>query len=208
MMIVAAWCAGVAVLAWLNQERQAWVPWLSVLPMALLAPGRWALVLTAALSAALYLTARTQKGPQDREVRAALARFWQQTSVLLTAGMTFWRAVETASEAEPVIAPAMAEAARRIQQRPNGPLDPRWFPGEDGELTLLLLQHGYLHGISSQQIQSQVRHYETRLTYEREAKKQRDPLWLTILPAMLLLNVLWLFLAPMVSLAGHSWLGL
>lgn len=205
MTVLAAWSVGMAVLVWLGEEHRAWIPVLGVVP-ALWLPERWDVMAAALFSGLLSWNGlKKGSGPAERDIRQSLARFWQQVSVLLTAGLTFWQAVETSVESEPLIRSAIANAADSLMRRSRTELAISGLPKEDGALTLLLLQHGHLHGLGAGQIQSHVRHLEARLKYEDEVKKRRDPIWMTVLPALLLLNVLWVFLAPMVALAGHSW---
>ncbi len=210
MTVIAAWSVGMVILWWLNREPAAWAPAIGVVPAVLAASGRWTFVLVALLSGLMMFVYQGKPGTKtsSRDLRAALARFWQQVAVLLTAGLTFWQAVEVSVASEPLIRPTISRAADSLARRSRAPLDLGGLPPEDGPLTLLLLQHGYLHGVGADQIASHVRHLQERLAYEDEAKKRRDPVWMTVLPAMLLLNVLWVFLAPMVVLAGHSWLKL
>ncbi len=206
MMVIAAWCAAVAWLMWWERESLAWTALIGVAPGALITAERLPWLLAALFSAVfLAMNRKPRGGVSDLERQSALVRFWQETAVLLTAGLTFWQAVEIAAEAEPWLKSTISEAAQRISRRSHampelGPLGP------DAPLTWLLLRHGYLHGISSAQIQAHVRHLQTRLTYQEEAKKRHGPLWMTVLPAVLLLNVLWIFIAPMAALAGHGWI--
>lgn len=207
MTVLAAWCAAIAVLFWLDSLQWGWVAALGMGPAALMSNDRLAWSAVAILSGALYFMARPQqREASERDIRMALARFWQQTAVLISAGLTFWQAVEVSLQAEPLLQVPISQAAQSLTRRARKDPEPTLDLGQDGQLTLLLLQHGYLHGITTNQIQSHVHHLEARLLYEAESKKRRDPIWMTILPAVLLLNVLWLFLAPMVVLAGHSWL--
>lgn len=209
MMLVAAWCVGMAVLMGLHEERKSWAALAGTVPGALLTHENWALFVVAMLSGLLYWMAAYQPASASPgQMRAALGRFWQQVAVLLSAGLTFWQAVEVSVESEPILIGPISHAAHRITRRSRVTPDAVDFPGDDGQLTVLLLQQGYLHGASAQQIHAHVRHLEERLAYEEETKKRRDPLWLTILPALLLLNVLWVFVAPMIELVGRSWVKL
>ncbi len=209
MTVLTAWCIGMATLVWMQQERKSWAAVAGTLVGVVSGTNFWAIVVVAALSIVMYFTA-SQNSPKvdPRKMRLALGRFWQEVAVLLSAGLTFWQAVEVSAQAEPLLTNAIAKAANRIAQRAHVLPETTDLPGDDGQLSVLLLQHGYLHGVSAAQIHSHVRHLEERLAYEEEARKRRDPLWLTILPALLLLNVLWVFVAPMIDLAARSWIKL
>ncbi|PSR21274.1 MAG: hypothetical protein C7B45_11675 [Sulfobacillus acidophilus] len=209
MTVLAAWCVGMTILVWFEQEKKSWLALAGVMPAALNASNLWALVVAAGLSVLMYFMASQGREQTDpRQLRAALGRFWQEVAVLLSAGLTFWQAVEVSAQAEPLLTSAIAKTANQLTRRSHAALDTTDLPGDDGQLSVLLLQHGYLHGVSSEQIQAHVRHVEERLAYEEEARKRRDPLWLTTLPALLLLNVLWVFVAPMIELVGRSWIKL
>lgn len=209
MMVVAAWCAAAALLLWLDRLQWVWAAALGVSPAIALASQRAPFMGTLILTAALYFLGKSSRDPvPPRALQEAIMRFWRQTGVLLTAGLTFWQAVEVSADSEPLLTGPIAQAAQRMTRRGENLAELGRQLGRDGPISLLLLQHGYQHGISVDQIMSQVRHIEARLEFEDEAKKRRDPLWMTVLPAVLLLNVLWLFLAPMVALAGHSWMKL
>lgn len=209
VMVLAAWSASVALLIWLDRPSMAWWGALGA-GMGLLQPGNRLFVLVAA-ALSMILKVRDSQGaasvPKSQIVEAGW-RFWQETGILLTAGLTFWQAVETAAQAEPLLTAAVSQAAQGIAiGKPNdGALHE--VMAEDGPVAALLLAHGYRHGITASQVLAHSQHLRRRLLYERELKKRRDPLWLTVLPAVLLVNVLWVFVAPMLALAGHGWLKL
>ena len=206
MMVLAVWCFAMACLLWLERESFAWAALLGATPGALMTGQTLPWIVIALFSGLFfYMSHDSGVGTSAIERQAALVRFWQETAVLLTAGLTFWQSVETAAQAEPLLTAVISEAAQHITRRSHTLPEPGIL-GEDAELTWLLLQHGYLHGVSSEQIQSHVRHLQARLTYQEEAKKRHGPLWMTVLPAVLLLNVLWIFIAPMAALAGHGWI--
>lgn len=205
MTVMAAWCMGLAFLFWAGRLEWAWIPWLATLGGAVTGPG-WPVAVTGLMSGWLLMSERWRRRPSSQTLRLLLVRFWQQVAVLLTAGLTFWQAVEVSADTEPALTALLGQAAGAIAQQPHRPVDNPGLPGSDGEVTLMLLQHGYLHGLSAAQVRTEVGHMEARLRYEEEARKRRDPLWMTILPAFLLLNVLWVFVAPMIAMASHSWL--
>lgn len=207
MTVMTSWSVAMVLLLWLGKEDQAVWAWVPLAGGAFLGAPPWAVFATGGMSALMWSQKRERKGPGPM-VREALIRFWQEVSVLLTAGLGFWAAVEHASQAEPAVSPLISQVALRITENPHALPPNPGIPGLDGEVTLMLMQHGYLHGLTHAQVEVEVRHMEARLAYEREAKKRRDPLWMTVLPAVLLLNVLWIFVAPMLSMASRSWLKL
>ncbi|NMP24891.1 hypothetical protein [Sulfobacillus harzensis] len=207
MMELAIWSAAMAVLMIFRRPDQAFWAWMASALGLLRGGSPGLLVVTGMLSALMWLQSRDATRA-DPGLRESLIRFWQEVGVLLSAGLGFLPAVETAAGAEPVLAPLIAQAARKIAESPHAAPSNPGLPGLDGEVTLLMLQHGYLHGMNAGQVQAEVQHMEARLAYEREARKRRDPLWMTVLPALLLLNVLWIFVAPMLAMASHSWLKL
>ncbi len=207
MTVMAAWSIAIVLLLWLEKQDRAVWAWAPLAGGAFLGAPPWAVLISGGMSALLWFQKRDRK-VADPGLREALIRFWQEVSVLLTAGLGFWAAVEHASQAEPTVYPLISQVALHIAGDPHAlPANPG-IPGLDGEVTLILMQHGYLHGLTHSQVEVEVRHMEARLAYEREAKKRRDPLWMTVLPAILLLNVLWIFVAPMLSMASRSWLKL
>lgn len=208
MMALAGWCAAMAWLIWCGQPQWAWLAVLGVVPGAVLFHQMGVLGLLAGASAWLGLTTRRPTRRQPRLLAEALTRFWQQVSVLLSAGLTFWQAVETAAVEEPLLSVPIMQGAQAILGRSGFTSDIDMLRGLDGGLSLVLLQHGYQHGLSTEQIRAHVQHLEARLNHEREARRRRDPLWMTILPAVLLVNVLAVFVVPMILMAGHGWLHL
>ena len=206
MMVLAGWCAAMACLFWLRRESLAWIPLIGVAPGIFISGERGPWFLAALLSLLIfYMNRPSAQAASEIEKQRAFLRFWQETAVLLTAGLTFWQAVESAAQTESLLTPIISLAAQHITQQSRALAEPNVL-GSDGQLHWLLLQHGYLHGVSPAQIQAHVRHLQTRLAYQDEATKRHGPLWMTVLPAILLLNVLWIFLAPMAALAGHGWI--
>lgn len=206
MMILAAWCAATAYLLWVQRPQLVWAGWLALVVPALLMKATLPVFFTGMLTALMMWNSR-QIAPSGPTVttRRALARFWQEVQVLVSSGLTFWQAVEIAAGAEPEISDVIRSMAEHIARKPSRRAKNVFWPGEDGDLTLLLMQHGYVHGITEEQIRSEVHHIDSRLTIEEELRKRRDPLWMTTLPAILLVNVLWVFVVPMIQMAHQSW---
>ncbi len=208
MMALAGWCGAMAWLMWCERPQLAWLAFLGAVPAAVILHQVMVLVLLGAASVWLSRTSRRPPAADPRLLPEALTRFWQQVSVLLSAGLTFWQAVETAAAEEPLLAAPIMQGAQVMLNRSGTMPEIDALRGADGTLSLTLLQHGYLHGLSAEQIRAHVKHLEERLNYEREARRRRDPLWMTILPAVLLVNVLAVFVVPMILMAGHGWLKL
>lgn len=207
MTVLSAFCAAFAVLLAVGTAQWIWVVPLALLPAALATGGLAAWTLGSFLSVALYLSQRPQASkPHKEAVQVALAHFWQTTAVLLSAGLTFLQAVEVALHQERLVQAPITEAIHQLTHKSSQVpvLDGEW--GVDGMVTAVLLQHGYVHGIAPGQIDSHVRYLQDQVLYRQEAKKRRDPLWMTVLPAVLLVNVLALFVTPMIELVGRSWL--
>jgi hypothetical protein len=208
MTVLAGWSAALAVLVWLDAVNLAWWGALGVAVGLLTPADRLYVGLAVVLSLGLAAAMRPRRRFTKRAALEASWRFWQETGILLSAGLTFWQAVETAAASEPLVAPALSKAANGIAAgRPDTAMLEEMLEDE-GQVAALLLEHGYRNGITNEQVLAHARHLRRRLIYEAEAKRRRDPLWLTVLPAILLVNVLWIFVAPMLALAGHGWLKL
>lgn len=208
MTVIAAWSAALTLLIWLDSVNLAWWGALGVVAGALIPGERVYVAVAAGLSLGLIAAMRPRGRLAKSVVLAADWRFWQETGILLSAGLTFWQAVEIAAQSEPLVSPALSQAAHGIAAgRPNPALLEDLL-GEEGQVAALLLEHGYRHGITQDQVLAHARHLRGRLVYEAETKRRRNPIWLTVLPAILLVNVLWIFVAPMLALAGHGWLRL
>jgi hypothetical protein len=206
VMVLAAWCFGMALVVAARRPRAAVWAWLGTTLLAVWhSHTLWGIVVSGAASGFLAISERSQTTAL-KDIRPALVRFWHKVEVMVSAGLTFWQAVEYAATSEPLIAASVRRVAEQIATRSRGSVapDPSW--GEDGDITVLMLQHGYLHGVEAGQIRTQVRYLEGAMRVEAENRRKRMPIWMSVLPAMLLLNVLWLFLAPMGAMAAHSWL--
>ena len=210
MIVLAAWCAGMAV--WVigedDRSKIPWEPLVGILPALIFrVQSQGGFIVVGIFSLWLAFQAHRPHSPKALwPLRQALFRFWQQVAVLLSAGLTFWHAVEVSARSEPSIASRIEAMAERVQQQPQLLPDATGLPVPEGQATALLLQHGYLHGIAVEQVEEEARSMKARLEFEEESRRRRDPLWMTVLPALLLLNVLWIFVAPMGAMASHSWI--
>jgi len=82
------------------------------------------------------------------------------------------------------------------------------IPGPESELIATMVDHGYRHGIVVDDVISQAHDLEDRFAFEQELKRRQDPLWLTVVPALMLLNVLVLLGVPMAVSIFRNWHGL
>ncbi|OLZ09930.1 hypothetical protein [Sulfobacillus thermosulfidooxidans] len=144
-----------------------------------------------------------------RQKRWSLVRFWRTTAFFLTAGMTFWQAVDQAVLAVPEVALDIGYLAKLIgAQRADASALLTFrtqYPGPEGDLVATMMAYGYQNGLQAEDAISQAWDMEEQLALEEALKKQSDPLWLTLLPALLLLNVLMMFVGPMIVMAIKNW---
>lgn len=144
-----------------------------------------------------------------RQRRLALVGFWRALALYLTAGLTFWQAVDGALGQEPSVAADVRRLAWDLAyvRRDQETLERfrRANPGPEGELISTLMVHGYRHGLTPEEALRQAGELEERLAFEEEMARRSDPLWLTLLPAVLLLGVLALAAAPLFALLVRNW---
>ncbi|MCY0878675.1 MAG: hypothetical protein OWU84_07040 [Firmicutes bacterium] len=206
MSILAAWCVSMALVIAVERPRAAVFAWLGAAILGLWqSDDLWAVALSGAMSAAVVLAERPPSS-SVRQVRPALIRFWHKVEAMASAGLTFWQAVEYAARSEPLIARPITGIAEQVAARSRGEILPDPSLGQDGPMTVLMLQHGYLHGIDGEHIRTHLRYLEEAVRAETDNRRNRAPLWMSMLSALLLLNVLWLFVAPMATLAVKGWL--
>ncbi|MCY0864668.1 MAG: hypothetical protein OWQ57_06945 [Sulfobacillus sp.] len=148
--------------------------------------------------------------PSQNIRRRGLIRFWQKVGVFLSAGMTLWRAIESAAVRDPVGFAIQAYAAEVLGLRSPETSDPIADLKDLPELPAILgtIRHGFRHGVDHHLITQQAKDWDARLQFEAQFRQRRDPLWLSVIPALLLLNVLWLFLAPLAQSLSAAWLHL
>lgn len=147
--------------------------------------------------------------PATRLVRAELIRFWQGVLLYLTAGVTFWQAVDGASRDVPAIRARVHVLAEAVAAERNPATTIAGFihqaDGPEAEVIATMLWHGYHHGVRLTDVRQQVQNFEEQWAFEQELRQQSAPLWLTILPAILLLNLLGIFGEPLFTALVHSW---
>lgn len=123
--------------------------------------------------------------------------------------MTFWQAVDQAVLAVPEVALDIGYLAKLIgAQRADSSALLTFrtqYPGPEGDLVATMMAYGYQNGLQAEDAISQAWDMEEQLALEEALKKQSDPLWLTLLPALLLLNVLMMFVGPMIVMAIKNW---
>ncbi len=190
-------------------------PWigLSLLPGLILRPS--VVGLLAVLSGPVIYWAQSQKRPSARKIRQnreQIVRWWRAVSVFLSAGLTFWQAVEEGLQQVPELADEVRDMAMALAMtgREKESLNEfcRNHPGPEAEIVGGMMAHGFRHGLDPYSVTQQVEQMEERLAFERELKKQGDPLWMTILPAILLMNVIAVLFVPMMVLMMQNWKGL
>ena len=143
-----------------------------------------------------------------RKRRWELVKFWRTAAFFLSAGMTFWQAVDQAVLAVPEVATDIETLAKVIgSQHSDSSVFSQFrakYPGPESELVTTMMVYGYQNGLQAEDAITQAWDMEEQLALEDALRKQSDPLLLTILPALLLLNVLVVFIAPMGLMAMRN----
>lgn len=143
--------------------------------------------------------------------RWAFVRFWSAVSLFLSAGLTLWQAVDGALDEDDTINVGIRGMARQLSAgKDYSEIFEDFvheFSGPEAELVGTMLIHGYQHGLVASDVLEQSQQLEEQLAFEEEFRRRRDPLWMTVLPALLLLNILLLVIGPMGSLIGQSFQG-
>lgn len=173
-----------------------WVPWAAL-------DHAWGYAVSgSALGAALWLKTRAHSAASEPDrLRPHLVRFWRLTGLLLTAGLGPWPAIERAAEAVPEVTGPVRQLAERLTREPNG-LQAigrfcRAIPGPEAEVVATMIDHGFRHGLSGDDVMRQAVDLGDQLGFEADLKRRRGPVWLSVLPAMMLFNVLIVFGLPM-----------
>lgn len=156
---------------------------------------------------------RRQPRPGNlRTRRRQLIELWAMVGLYLTAGMDLWSAVEEAVAIGPLVGSEIREFSHRIAVE-RDPVEAiaefcARIPGPESEVVATMIHHGYHHGIATSDVIAQAGEMEDHLAFESELQRRQDPLWLTIIPAVMLLNVLAVFAMPMAVTMLHSWHGI
>ncbi|MCL4495068.1 MAG: hypothetical protein M1294_09690 [Firmicutes bacterium] len=143
-----------------------------------------------------------------RKKRWEIVKFWRTMAFFLSAGMTFWQAVDQAVSTVPEVGPDIGNLARLVGTEHSDSLSFSQFralyPGPEADLVATMMVYGYQNGLQADDAVTQAWDMEEQLALEDALKRQSDPLLLTILPALLLVNVLVMFVAPMGLLAMRN----
>ncbi len=158
------------------------------------------------------LNSRHHSAREIRRQREEIVRWWRATSVYLSAGLTFWQSAEEALQQVPSLTDDVRRLATTLSHRGSSQEAIEAFcarhRGPEAIIVGGMMVHGYYHGIQAFLVSQQAEQMENRLGFERELEKRRDPIWMTILPAVLLLNVIAMLFVPMMSMMVKSWKGL
>lgn len=143
--------------------------------------------------------------------RADFVRFWRLTGLLLTAGLGLWQAVEAAAEAVPGITGAVRQLAEHLTRERNGMRAIGQFcrahPGPEAETVATMIDYGFRHGISGPDVLRQAAELADQLGFEQDLRRRRGPVWLSVLPALMLFNMLIVFALPMGMAMVAEWRG-
>ncbi|CAB1129207.1 membrane protein of unknown function [Candidatus Hydrogenisulfobacillus filiaventi] len=203
----AAWAALAAGLAWLPGEAETG----AVLAAALLAwigagwrsAGTW--LMAGAVLAAGAGGAAIHRRRRQRQVAAARRRaaavLLEAIALYLAAGSGFWPAVEGA------VAMAGDPGLREVARAVLAGEVPAPLPAEWEEL-VTWLGRGHQGGMAAAEAERQLEAWSAREEAVQARAAARAPLWLALLSALQLLNVLVLLAYPMVILAGRGLAGL
>jgi Flp pilus assembly protein TadB len=159
----------------------------------------------------VMLAQNLKTSEKSRSQREEMARFWAILGLYLSAGLPFWPALEEALVSTPAIAEPIRGLGRAVAQEKD-PTDAMAvfcgsIPGPESEMVATMVEHGFRHGISAGDVMMQAQELEDRLAFEQEIRRRQDPLWLTVLPAVMLLNLVMLFGVPMGVMMARSWHG-
>ncbi|MDA8195108.1 MAG: hypothetical protein M0Z53_14115 [Thermaerobacter sp.] len=215
MSALGAFLIAVALQRYLGDERRlgwGWA-WAGLLPGLVINPTLTDGTVVALTGVALLGRRRVRGGRTVlQRSRRDLVRFWRLLAVYLSAGLTFWQAVDASMPAEPGLSKNLRELAFGLasaRDHHNGLTTfRRQYPGPEGEIVSAMMLHGARHGLSPEDTLVQAEEMEDRLQLEEELQRQKDPLWLTVIPAVLLVNVLAMFVAPMADMLQSGWLTL
>jgi len=193
-----------------NWTQILWLPLGWVIYAGLARDWTWLMVGVAAPVVGWQL--RRQKHADVRTKREALTRLWALVGLYLSAGLGFWSALEEGVDQSGLVADSVRDLSQGVVQDrdPVAAMEKfcRQIPGPESELIATMVEHGYRHGIVVADVLSQAQDLEERLAFEKELRRRQDPLWLTVIPAMMLLNILVLLGAPMAVAIFRNWHGI
>ncbi len=214
MTVFAALCLGLGIAFWLdsNTSSMAWIG-LALMPGFLIHPswsGAVGIVVGPLLS--YVISSQRLSNREIRRHREDIVRWWRALSIYLSAGLTFWQSTEEALQQVPSLSEDVRILATTLSQKGSSREALAAFsdrhPGPEASIVAGMMVHGYRHGVEASLVAQQAEQMEDRLGFEQELERRRDPIWMTVLPALLLLNVIAILLVPMMSLMMRSWKGL
>jgi hypothetical protein len=205
---------GLGIYSWLATDG-SYLPWigLALIPGILIQPSLVPGILVV-MGPLVWLFKRhaRQSTSGVRRRRESMVSFWRAVAVYLSAGLTFWQAIESAWQQVPEVAPDVSQMAMSLAYAGNDQQVADHFihqyPGPEAEIVAGMMIHGYRHGLDPSRVTAQVEQMEERLAFETELKKRGDPIWMTILPGILLLNVVMILFVPMLALMIRHWQGI
>ncbi len=214
MTMMAALCFGFGIYFWRDGATggAGWIG-LGLLPGFLIHPSWIGAAGIAVGPLLVYALKSRQHSPREiRRRREEIVRWWRALSVYLSAGLTFWQSTEEALQQVPSLTEDVRTLATTLSHKGSSQDALQNFfdrhPGPEALIVGGMMVHGYRHGVQGLLVSQQAEQMEDRLGFERELEKRRDPIWMTILPALLLLNVIAILFVPMMSMMAKSWKGL
>ncbi|MBX5467748.1 MAG: hypothetical protein K6U14_09710 [Firmicutes bacterium] len=138
-----------------------------------------------------------------------LIRFWHLIALELSAGLTLWQAVEGAWLAVPTVRRELEEALWAIMAgeewpQVRGRLSATWRSVE-AEVVLATLWHAHRHGVTPETVGAQADEFSRAGGWEIAVRGERMPLFLTMVPAVLLFNLVAVAAAPLVLGMVQAW---
>lgn len=214
MTVLAALCLGLGIAFMLDASTpsKVWIG-LALIPGFLLHPS-WLGIVGIALGPLIFyaISNRKHSNREIRRQREDVVRWWRALSIYLSAGLTFWQSTEEALQQVPSLTDDVRTLARTLSQRGSSQEALAAFcdrhPGPEASIVAGMMVHGYRHGVEASLVAQQAEQMEDRLGFEQELERRRDPIWMTVLPAFLLINVIAILLVPMMSMMVRSWKGL
>lgn len=169
--------------------------------------GVWIVAIGVGAVAALEVWPEPRKVPWA--LRERCCTFWQSVALLTTAGLPVLTAVEDALPSG-----AWGEDVKRLAFALANS-DPGAMEGfltvhgtPESREVAYALESAWHHGLDSAQAHRQALAMRERLSQERRMQEASRPLWAAGLPALLLLNLLLMFMVPVVRTLVQGWAGL
>lgn len=214
MTMISSYCMGLGIYFWMD-GAVSFVGWigLALLPGFLVHPSWLGAIGIGGGPILVYLLKNRQHSPREiRRRREEIVRWWRALSVYLSSGLTFWQSTEEALQQVPSLTDDVRTLATTLSHKGATQHAVQDFcarhPGPEALIVSGMMVHGYRHGVQALVVAQQAEQMEDRLGFERELAKRRDPIWMTILPALLLLNVIAILFVPMMSMMLKSWKGI